>query len=575
MPAPANSPSSAPLRPELAGLLSGLRRRIRGYVLVRGFALVLASAGALFWLSLAGEWAWFRVTNFEPPVWLRAGFDVVALTLLATGLIGWVLFRLARRLPPRALALALERRYPDLAERLVLAVERAEVTGGDESNFTRSLADHAAAAAARDAGRFTPGAVLDTRPLRRAVLLAGGAAASVATLAVVAPAAVHNWREAFVDLDAAYRARTTRLVVTAVTQPGDVEREIGENRTLKHPRGADLLLRISVPGGNRPDGRPWAVPEQVTAVRRSAVGGASRGFTLPDGPGRFRFALDDVRDGLEIWFSGGDYTDRVPYRVVPVDPPRPEGVALLARYPEYTGLNRRDAGGEIAPDTVPVRGTRAAVPVGTRFDLRLTANKPLADATVRLGDVLVSDATTGGLRWSDDRRTLTLPLTMGADEAAPPADSDGRRTIPPRTLAKIELEDRDGIRSQTPIRLLLAGEPDAPPRVEAEPAGVSDAVTRTASVPVTGTVTDDYGVASARFEFRVTPADAEAADAPPTPKPPTPKPSTRSPATTGNHAPSTSHPATAPNASPSAGRTTRQTGSGSTSPRWTCGPGTR
>ena len=47
------------LCPELSELLARLRRQIRKYVVIEGTALVLAVLGALFWLSLVVDHAWF------------------------------------------------------------------------------------------------------------------------------------------------------------------------------------------------------------------------------------------------------------------------------------------------------------------------------------------------------------------------------------------------------------------------------------------------------------------------------------------------------------------------------------
>jgi hypothetical protein len=68
---------------------------------------------------------------------------------------------------------------------------------------------------------------------------------------------------------------------------------------------------------------------------------------------------------------------------------------------------------------------------------------------------------------------------------------------------RISLEDTDKITSPTPIRFTINAIVDQPPLVETKLKGIGSSVTRKARIPIAGTVVDDYGVASAQFEFRV------------------------------------------------------------------------
>ena len=517
MPAPAPL-RPAPLRPELAGLLAGVRSRLRRYVLLRGLALTACVAVGVFWAALWLDDAYFFLTRLELPAWSRVLFDALAVAGLLAAAAYWLVGRLIARARARDLALAAERRFPDLRGRLVLAVERATDPAGHaaESPFTAALADRAAADAAARVRDLPPGELFDPAPLRRAVALAAVLLVGTGTFAAWQSDAVRRLADAYVDLADVYRVRTTALRVAAVLPPGEEVKELTPGETHRHPRGADLTLNITVPTGEKPGGGPWRAPGRVTVTRETAGGASGRSFALPDGPGRFRFALDEVRDGMTLTFAGGDYVDRVPYVIEAVDPPRPRRVLLSAVYPDYTRLNRTTAAGAAAPDRRPVRGAKASVPVGTAFDLILEANKPLADARVTIDGRAVPSA----MRTGDGAASVAVPLAMlspppsgGGEEEKPvpvPAESVGVR---PDARVSAELVDEDGIRSQSPVRLVLAGILDSPPDVRAEPVGVSDALTRTASVPFVGFVEDDYGVAGARFRFRLTGGEGDGEDA--------------------------------------------------------------
>ena len=511
MPATA-PPRPAPLRHELAGLLAGVRSRLRRYVLVRGVALTLCVAVGIFWAALWLDDAYFFLARLELPAWVRVLFDALAVASLLAAAGYWLVGRLIARLRPRDLALAAERRFPDLRGRLVLAVERAIDPAGHaaESRFTAALADRAAADAAARVSALPPGELFDPVPLRRAVALAAALLVGTGAFALWQTDAVRRLTDAYIELAEVYRVRTTALRVAAVLPPGEDIKDLVPGETHRHPRGADLTLNITVPTGEKPGGGPWRAPDRVTVTRETAGGATGRSFALPDGPGRFRFALDEVRDGMTLTFAGGDYVDRVPYVIEAVDPPRPRRVLLSAVYPDYTGLNRAAPDGSPAADRRPVRGAKASVPVGTTFDLILEANKPLADARVTVD----GEAVPSVMRTEDGAASVAVPLAM---LAPPPADGDeDAKAVPvpenavgvrPDARVTAELVDGDGIRSQSPVRLVLAGILDSPPDVRAEPVGVSDALTRTASVPFVGFVEDDYGVAGVRFRFRLSGGD--------------------------------------------------------------------
>ena len=449
----------------------------------------------------------------ELPVWLRAAFVALAAAVLLGVPLVWVVGKLFADTSRRSLALAVERRFPDLRGRLVLAVERADpAIPRGESPFTAALADRAAADAAARVHALPPGDLFDPVPLRRVLLLALGLTAGTVAFGLWRTDAVRRLTEAYVDLAEVYRVRETALRVAALLPPGEEVKPLTPGEPHRHPRGADLTLLISVPEGEKPGGGPWTPPEQVTVHRETAGGATGRSFALPDGPGRFRFALDEVRDGMTVWLTGGDYTDRVPYVIRAVDPPRPRRVALSARYPAYTGRNARDAAGELIPEVRPVRGAKATVPVGTAFDLILEANKPLAAARATVdGEPVPAAVRTGGGTAGAGDSAVRVPFVMlppeppdgAAVEEETPAPTGDAVGVRPGARLVVELEDADGIRSQSPVRLVLAGLVDEPPAVRTEPVGVSDALTRTASVPFVGTIEDDYGVAAARFLYRI------------------------------------------------------------------------
>src|ERR1700722_155532 len=112
------APTAArPLPPALATLLAKLKSQIRRYLLLEGTALVVVVLLATFWLTLGIDWAYFRLTGLELPIWFRDAVAVCSLFLAGMVALVWIGLRLVRRFRARALALVLERRFPEMGSR--------------------------------------------------------------------------------------------------------------------------------------------------------------------------------------------------------------------------------------------------------------------------------------------------------------------------------------------------------------------------------------------------------------------------------------------------------------------------
>ena len=532
------------LRPELHRLLDRLRCRIRSYVLLEGLALVAALLGGLFWLSLGLDWGYFKLTNLELPVGVRAGIDLLAIGVVALALVAYLLLRLTRRLRTRALALVLERRFPELNDRLILAVEQADALSAAPINrVTERLRERAVDDVARAADRLDVADVFDRAPLRHNITAAAALLAPMLVLAVLAPPVLATWWDAYGRLGNNYHARDTTLTLTVLAPPDDRPRALLPGEAYKHPRGANLDILIDVPEGSRADGQPWTVPQTVYARRRTDAGAKQTLPAVQAGERRFRLSIDEVRDSMDLWMTGGDYTNAVPFRIEVVDPPRVERVELQNLYPAYTRLNGRDDAGTLIPETVVLAGAVAEVPQGTRVLFVARSNKPIRNARIRLGEadlefgefdagetvvirgtltMRASEAGSGSVvnlppevvaaMIAPDGRSVAVPLLVTADQSgylpAGPADRPDLPATPvivvsAETAVRVGFEDTDRVVSLDPSRFDLRGVADAPPEIKAAKTGVSDIITRTAVIPVRGSLRDDYGLAAAQFEYGI------------------------------------------------------------------------
>lgn len=381
--------------------------------------------------------------------------------------------------------------------------------------------------------------MFDRRRIRRQGSIAASLAVSVLLLGVTAPHVVQRWWRAFVECAPTYHQRTTHLDVAVIAQPGDRRvafRRFPQEHRYLHPRGQDLNLEITVPEGGPAEDQPWIVPDRVQVDVIRGDGSRSRSFVSATGERTFRFVLTRLNDDVRIELQGGDFRTPVPYHVACVTPPGIDALQLECDYPAYTGWN------QLRETTVHVLGSEVSLPVLTDFRLQATVNKPLqsvrivtdwfeltgdSEATrIRPRDgFAVGRATTGPLLDAEGThihadfeivpaapaspaRSASADATTESASEPPtdsPSEADRHPALPLLSNSSLRffLHDTDGILSTTPEVLRIRGIADQPPSVITALEGVGNAVTRRARIPVSGSVTDDYGIASAGFEFLV------------------------------------------------------------------------
>ena len=494
---------------------------------------MLVLLASLFWISLGLDWAWFRVSRLELPVWFRAAFDVLVVSGTVVAAVGWIGLRWARRFRARGLALVLERRFPELDDRMITAIEMADVGDDELTPLSRAMLDRTLRDVVEASRQLEVGDVFQKRPLRRAVLMAVGLLVSIGGLAAAESGVISRWADGFLGLEESYWPRDYQLVVTVVRGPSRADVSIDSKTLYRHPRGDDLVLAIEV---RLDPSRPDVAPLTDVEVTYRQAGGSGRGACSQRGPHQFRFTRGGLLEDLTFWVSGGDYINRHPYRVRVVDPPTVEQIVLNCRYPEYTG---------IAPAQQKVQGIQVDVPLETDVGLQARTNKPFVGVHVefdRYRLVLESDnnvpkawfeqqtedgqavrrraidpklllriSKEGSLEWPT--RLLKLPLMVGtgASRDLDKIFADGAGTamlsepipLPPDVQMRISVLDTDDILSRDPSRLTINGIVDQPPEIETTLKGIGTEVTRIARIPIAGVVRDDYGVDEVHFEYQV------------------------------------------------------------------------
>lgn len=519
-----NEPSNISIPREITDLLNRLRGKIRKYILLEGAAKLLVVAGLIFWASFVVDWVYFQLSHFELPVWFRASFVALSLTAILALAGTLIVFRLLTKMRKKALALVLERRFPELNDRLATAIELHE-SNEPQNALTRAMLERTVKEVAQGSSRLPLEDVFDKRPLRRAFFGALILSVSILILAVVNQPAMARWAKGYLELQNDYWNRETGLVVKVLAQPGDRIREF-QDQTYKHGLGNDLTLVVETVEGKK-------VPERVQLTYRMQ-NGRNGGRTVMSrlGEGRFKHTITDVLDGMQIWVSGNDYTNPEPYRIEIVETPVLDQIQLECRYPEYTGLNTLDPEtGLPQPDIRTVQGTQIALPVNTDFQMVSTANKPITRFSLETDQLKIqlepasaagSSSKSNFLAWKNlqgeivkqtsfspaqlaqmcgpDHQVFRIPFTLVSENKA---TASQRIPLLIDQPMRIYLEDEDGLLVTEPIRLSVMGIIDQPPQVDTRLTGIGKSITRKAMIPVAGKITDDYGIQSARFDFLV------------------------------------------------------------------------
>ncbi|WP_437204535.1 hypothetical protein [Planctomicrobium sp. SH664] len=520
-------------RPEIRRVLSQLRWWIRRYILIEGTAATLALACLLFWLSYGVDLVYFEFSQLELPRWFRL-LTVIGMTLLLVGgCLTWLVFRLFRRMRPTDLALALERRFPELNDRLITAVELSRPSGSDiQASMLRRTTDEAVS----QLGSLPLRQTFNPAPLQRTLIFAGLLLASVLALGLTHVQGMERWYNAYVLRQDNYWEpfRRNALELKVVAQPGERIRSFNDAGVYRHPRGSDLQLQVS----SAPDA---VEPDRVSLQFISHAGrGHQRGRVTMSrtNSGLFQHTLSRVVDDHDLWIRGGDYINRIPFRVEVVDPPRIDRIELACDYPSYTGLDG------LEDRLLPVVGTQVSLPLETNFSLLAKANKPLRRVHLRSERFELSfefPSTTTGGEPARPRLTLIDPqqqsshvleltetsgrqLTEGGQGIRVPFHLTAKAVeqlaavtpenalpipLPPDTSLQIFLEDSDEIYSPEPAALTVNGIVDQPPVVDTRRTGIGTAITRMASIPIEGQLTDDYGVVDAWFNYRIEQATEE------------------------------------------------------------------
>jgi hypothetical protein len=474
--------------------LGGLRRRIRLYVLVEGLTAVAIWLGVTFWAGFALDYLPVLLGASEMPQLARG----VLLAIVAIGagyvIYRWLLARLAVPLSDRSLALLLERRHREFHDSLVTTVELSDHEDEQRDPLTNDMLVNTGRQAVDELRDARLGNVFNYRPLLRNLALAALLAITIAAAYATNAGAMTKAAKRLYGLDNELWERFAKIDVLGieVRRPSQDASGSGPQSLSFHgglvkvARGADVTLRVEA------DASAPVLPEQCYLNYRTEEG--DRGSVTIKRVGREKDGkqlyvcdakpLAGILSSLDFDVLGYDHR-LSGYRIEVVDSPAVVDAKMDLSYPAYM-VDEKNAL-HLPRQGEPVLSSGNPLPQGTSITLHFTSSKPLIQADVRLLDPQATEpekieVSVASLDFSAGQNVTAFNYEIPA--------------LPANRTIEVSLTDTDGVTSERPYRAFLTAIPDEAPRWELALQGIGTQITPDAIVPLSGKVTDDYGVAS-------------------------------------------------------------------------------
>ena len=460
-----------------------MRRRIRWIVLVEGFVAIIIAILVCFWIAFALDYVPVVFGFRELSSTARALLLSLAVIVALVQLYRFIGRRFFVSLRNRSLALLVEKKHPDFEESLITTVSDIESGGRAEIPIDAEMVQLTRTKAESLVGEVDPKEIVSFQFLRVSGILACLLAVSVIGLGLLN---FENLRLAFKRLymlDNQPWPRRVHLEVVGLkiktNEPVPGIDELGqtlspESGTFRVPRGASLML--SVRARENDPLVPWRrLPSSCLMYYRTGEGergtqALNRIGSPKDGWQTYSLngsPLDSVLSDVEFTIRGDDFRDG-PFRIEIVDQAIVTETDLDCVYPEYLSSNDSLSW---TPRSVRWTG-RASLPMGTSFNVRGVATKPLKKAYVfNVATSEMSQGTVDGSNFEFDVSPIEEMVNL-----------------------KFYFVDSDNLVSDSPHSIVVEPITDNAPDVVARMVGIGTAITPDAILPFEGQIVDDYRV---------------------------------------------------------------------------------
>ena len=441
---------------QLETRIATLRGQVRRLLALHGSSWVIALVVPLVVLAGLADWLF----HLDGIARLSA---LVALGIFAAWLaVRLVVTPLVIQFADLDIALRIEERWPGLYDRLSSTVQFLRLNPDDERFGSKEMRAATVRQTIEETRAIDFRQAVDRRPVRKALLLASAALLVACSIAGAQPALARiALRRLLMPFGADRWPQQTHLTV------------IDAETSRKVAKGDPFTLSVAVGRGER-------VPASAKATYRFSDGETVTESLRTLEGGVFQGRIEAVERSFRFSVAAGDDSTSVrDVAVVVVPPPIVQELTVRLTAPSYT---------KVAPQTLAPGKNQFRAVEGTQVEIEALANKPIAAATLRLGE----KATAGPVGIDGSKTHMKAAFTLH--------DS---------TPFWFELLDTEGFRSREVTRFDLRSFKDEAPRVVIdEPMNDRD-VPAQARVPVAFTVDDDFGIQSARLIFKTASGGSE------------------------------------------------------------------
>ena len=465
----ATTSSSDRISGPIRSTLSGLRRRLRLYVLIEGLAMAGIWLAAMFWIGLAIDYLPVLLGASEMPRSSRLVLLSLVMAVLFYIVFRWIFRRCFVRLSDRSMALLLERQFAGFRDSLVTVVELVG-RQKEQPGLTQEMLLQSQQQALQSLRTVQLRKIFNPVPLVRKLILVVILAISLLGLAYLAGDSFFlAWKRLYL-LSSEDWPRQTEIMIDKFHQ--------GQ---LKVARGSNFSLRVFANAKKH-------VPDYCSVYYHTEQGDRGRVHMRRRGHihrDRQEFVYDgvpfkSVLSSVRFDVLGFDHRLKN-YELQVVDSPSLIEVQLNCTFPDY--LVDEELGVFLPRSERLTPGTR--LPIGTRILARATADKSLTRVTM--------------LDTTSDNQT---PWDVIGDKNSSKEFTHEITELRNDVSLAVTLHDIDGVSNDPPFRILIGALQDAVPQVAVNLRGIGSAITPQAQIPVQGSIADDNALKSAWFHLQ-------------------------------------------------------------------------
>jgi hypothetical protein len=397
-------------------LLGRQRRRIRRRFLIHGLGWVLGVTTAL---AVA---YYLTDRSLRLPGGVRILLSTAALAYVLYVFRRHLLYPLGRHITSTDVAVVLERRFPELHQKLVSAFELQDLVEEPDREKLRNQSPDmirlVVAEAAAESRSLPVNRILNPRRTFRVWGLAACFFLIAFTGAVANPEACGVFLQRVLGLSVLY-PRSTMLHIELPPESPELRKQVFPDQRVVQvtiATGADLTVAVNAEG---------KIPPEVLLNSSGGRGGSRKVAMTSRGGGRFRYVFHRVKQSFEFYASGGDDdVGDMTVRVATITPPEVADIRAAIQEPAYTGN----------PQSVQSGGMIEALE-GSHVELSVTAT---------------TDVETATLTFMDSGRRIELEPQVIEDDSGTSTAFTGEFRVTVSERYQIELLGTTGLRNPRP-----------------------------------------------------------------------------------------------------------------------------